>query len=174
MRSLTTAVAGQKLAAASDFRIYPPSTIYNCGLLLYIGVLVLAYLAPEELNPILFRSQQKTPFSVSKEIIKHLGLSHYQIGYQLIMKWHLSPVYQAVLNSYEADYSSEDSSSMITLLKISQLLSSFLLDHKEFEPVEFEVLAEKASLSVDSINQVFHELLEKQQNIEQLASIMAS
>lgn len=67
MRSLLTAVTAQKIANVQNLKQFSPGTIYTSGLLLYIGVLVFAFLLPEKLNSILCRCK-KNATSVGEEI----------------------------------------------------------------------------------------------------------
>ncbi len=174
MRSMLTAAAGQKLAILNEFRAYPSSTVYNCGLLLYIGVLVLAFLVPDQLNLVLLRCKQNQSLRLGDEIVRQLELSHYQLGYELLQKWHLSPVFQALLHHYEAENLTGDEEQLTNLLHASQKISSMVLANKAVDPVELELIADRALLSADSVTMVFNDLLETKQDIQKLALIMGS
>lgn len=175
-RSLVTAVVAQKLAIQNDCGRHSPSTIYNCGLLLYIGMLVAAFLFPDELNAILFRCQQPDQVKVGDEVIARLGFSHYELGYQLMRKWQLSRVNQDVLQHYLNPEQAGEEQQMIQILQVSQYLSSILVDggpvDTEAASQMFQACASKSALSVDSIASVFNEIYENKQNIQQLAQIM--
>lgn len=173
-RSLSTAVAGQQLACRNDFQAYSPSTVYNCGLLLYIGMLVAAYLFPVELNAIIFRCRQPDQVMVGDEIVDRLGLSHYQLGYQLLRKWQLTQVYQSTLQHFENPAQAGNDLPLIKLLQVSRQMSSMLIDGVSFEADAVERMASQAQLSATSIAEVFNELREHEQNLQQMAQIMVS
>jgi HD-like signal output (HDOD) protein len=171
MRSLLTAVAAQKLAGGKNSLQFSPATVYNSGLLLYIGMLVLGYLLPEELNIILQRCKADRS-CVGDEVHLQLGETHYHLGCILLQKWHLSPVYQTVLNHFEdADFCG-DEKPLINLLILSQSISSMLLDDEAVDVEELEALCEKLSLSTEGLPGIVDELIENRQSIQKLASIM--
>ncbi len=64
---MLTAIIAQKLSKSLDFKQYSPSVVYTCGLLLYIGILVLAFLTAK-LNGIMFRCQTQKNY-ISKAIL---------------------------------------------------------------------------------------------------------
>jgi len=173
-RSLSTAVAGQQLACRNDFHAYSPSTVYNCGLLLYIGMLVAAYLFPVELNAIIFRCRQPEQVKVGDEIVSRLGLSHYQLGYQLLRKWQLTQVYQSTLQHFENPAQAGDVLPLIKLLQASRQMSSVLINGGVLEADAIERMARQSQLSASSIAEVFNELRENEQNLQQMAQIMVS
>lgn len=171
-RSLATAVAAQKLAIREDFNELPPSVVYNCGLLLYIGILVAAYLFPDELNAALFRCSQPGHLKVGQELANRLGLSHYQLGYQLLHKWQLSAVYQSLLRDYDRAAAADQSERLRYLLKAAQQISSLLISGLEPNAEDCEKLAAETAFSVDTITEVFSELYQNRLNLQQLAQIM--
>lgn len=171
-RSLVTAVAAQKLAERHNFHVWPPSTVYNCGLLLYIGILVTAYLFPEELNAVIFRCGQPGQPKISQELADRLGWSHYQMGYQLLRKWQLSSVYQSLLQHYEQVPQPAEAGRLQGLVKTAQSISSLLVDGCNPELDVFARLAADSSLSEGLIEEIFLELHENRQNIQQMAQIM--
>jgi HD-like signal output (HDOD) protein len=97
--SLMTAVIAQKLSAASPPSKIASATFYTGGLLLHIGILVVAFLFPDELDKIL-RQQPKNYAELGCDINQVLGLSHYEIGYMLLNKWQLPDVYQNLLHRF--------------------------------------------------------------------------
>jgi HD-like signal output (HDOD) protein len=173
MRSLLTALAAQKLAVGNKLPQFSPATIYTSGLLLSIGVLVLGYLIPEELNVILQRSE-KNHTGAGDEIQLQLEESHYHLGYVLLQKWQLSPVYQAVLNHFDdAEFSGEEKP-LINLLRLSHRLSSMLLNDDGVDMGELERLCEKLSLSTTGLSGTVDELIENRESIQKLAAIMGN
>jgi HD-like signal output (HDOD) protein len=79
-RSLITAVSAQKLASeVDDLQDLTSSAIYTSGLLLNIGILVLGYAMPEQLNDILLHCK-KNNLSINDEITRQLSQSHFQLG----------------------------------------------------------------------------------------------
>lgn len=132
---------------------------------------MLGYLLPEELNAILQRCK-KNRTCVGDEILLELGESHYHLGWFLLQKWHLSPVYQSVLNHFEdADFAG-DEKPLINLLSLSQRLSSMLLDDDAVDLDELEILCGKLSLSTAGLARIVDELIENREAVQKLASIM--
>lgn len=171
MRSLITAQAAQKLAISNHLRPFSAATAYTSGLLLYIGVLVLAYLMPADLD-IVLQCSKKNRTSVSEEIRQQLGDTHYKLGYLLLQKWQLSSVYQGVLNHFDdADFGGEEKP-LIDLLKLSQRLSSMLLDDEVIDIDELKNFSKKLSLSSDGLLGIVEDLVESRESIQKLASIM--
>lgn len=174
MRSLLTAVAAQKLAIGqSNLKQFSPATVYTSGLLLYIGMLVLGYLMPEQLNDILLRSN-KNHSCVGEEIRLQLGESHFQLGCILLQKWQLSPVYQSVLNNFESPGFIGEERPLINILILSQHLSSMLLDDENVDFQRLEALCEKLSLSTTGLTALVNKLIENRENIQKLASIIGN
>lgn len=171
MRSLTTAFAAQKLASAQKPQLFPPAIIYTSGLLLYIGILVMAYLYPEDLQSVLLRAQSQR-LAVSEEILRKFGQSHFQLGHALLQSWGLSPVYQTVLSHYEDQVFLGEERSIIQVLRAGQVLSSMLLDDEIADLSELARVAEQSCLPVDSLAEVFAELVDNKQDMEKLALIM--
>lgn len=170
MRSLLTAVAAQKLAVEIKLQRFSPATAYTSGLLLYIGVLILGFLVPEELDAILQRCKIQHA-GVSEEIRSQLHESHYHLGYFLTQKWQLSPLYQSVLNHYEdADFDGEEKP-LIGLLKLSQRLSAMVLDDS-IDMTELAMLGEKQALSTSGLPKILEDLIASRESFRKLASIM--
>jgi HD-like signal output (HDOD) protein len=171
-RSLAAALVGQRLAVQGDFQAYSPATVYNCGLLLNIGMLVASYLFPVELNAIFFRCQQPDQVKISNEVANRLGLSHYQLGYQLLRKWQLSQIYQSVLQFFETPGQAGDELYLITLLQVSQQISSALVDGRTIDVESIERLAGISQVSAATIADIINELLDKEHSLQQMAQIM--
>jgi HD-like signal output (HDOD) protein len=171
LRSIFTAVAAQRLAKANNHQRYTPATIYTCGLLLYIGVLVLAYIFPEELDAIITQSKTQG-VSVDSEIKRHFGKSQRYVGCYLLSKWQLPEIYPAILKLYaEAEYSGEERE-LINLLSLGQRISALLLDKPDFETDELLNLAEPLAISPESISFVISYLIDNRENIQSLADII--
>jgi HD-like signal output (HDOD) protein len=174
MRSLTTAECARKLAIEiPQLGQFTPSTIYSGGLLLNIGVLVLGYLQPEELNGI-FVERQKTGLSVSGEIRRQIGLSHYQIAYFLMHKWNLPTLYQVLLQHYESKDFQGVERSLLHLLRVCQRLSAAVIAGKPVNPQEFDPECEEIELPLEAIFDLAEQLNENRQAMQKLAAIMGN
>lgn len=172
MRSLLTAVAAQKLAGdAGQLRTSAPSAVYASGLLLDIGIMVLAYLMPDDLNGI-FLASKKDQLTVSEEIVRRLGQSHFQLGYLLLNKWQLPLLYQTVLQHYDDDQFSGPEQPLLTLLRICRRLSAVLVAGKAIDTLEFEEVCRQLDLPMASLNELVEQLSENKEAIQNLASIM--
>ncbi|MGD0960957.1 MAG: HDOD domain-containing protein [Methylomonas sp.] len=173
MRSLVTAVAAQKIAAANRLNHYSSANIYTGGLLLYLGVLVLAYLMPAELDAIIHESR-KQGCKVNVIIIREIGESHHYIGYILMHKWQLPALYQNVLKSFEDGDSRGEEHLLINLLKLSQRISSMLLDKREADIAELEQLGLELSVPTAGLAAIIEFLTDNHENIENLADIIGN
>ena len=173
MRSLLTAVTAQKIANNQNLTQFSPGTIYTSGLLLYIGVLVLAFLMPKELNDILNRSNMNGT-RAGDEIRLELGASHFRVGFVLMQKWQVSPTYQTILNYFEdPDFNGEERP-LINILTLSQHVSHMLLDKNQVDFVQLEEICEQLSLSQTNLPRIVDELIENRQNIQKLATILGN
>lgn len=172
-RSLLAALITQHLARLNDCHSHPLSTAYSCGLLLNIGMLVAAYLFPEQVNKILANSQLNKLNKVGVEIQNQLGLSHYQLGFHLLKTWGLPSIYQETLQHFDSDQNFGAQDSLPNLVRLSQKLSGILLNNLP-QPAgeELILLATESGVSCDSIAWVLDEMSENQQSLRQLACIM--
>ncbi len=173
MRSLLTAVVAQKLAARNGLQSYSPSTVYTCGLLLSIGVLILAFLFPEDMDSVFERCRRQS-LAVGDQINREFGMSHYQVGHHLLQKWHLSTIYQSVISQFDAFAAVDDEMELVPLLKASQFISSLVLDNCVPDADQLARLASAASMSVESLVEVVEDMMAKKQDIQKLASIMGN
>lgn len=168
--SLMTAVAAQKLADKSSWQNLSAANAYTNGLLLNIGLLVMAYLFPKELDDILLDGS-KNFLQIEAEIHDILGLTHYQMGYMLLKKWQLPEMYQTALHDFDSHDLLVKQSELYRCMHASQQICNLILD-EDFEQDRVTQIAEQANLTVDAILAVFNELLKHKVNIQQLASEM--
>ncbi len=174
IRSLTTAVSAQKLAAEiPQLREFTPSTIYSGGLLLNIGVLVLGYLQPEELHEV-FVESKKTRLPVSEGITRQMGQSHYQIGHFLLHKWHLPALYQLLLQNYENKDFDGKELPLLILLRVCERLSAAVIAGESINLQEFEPECRKIKLPLENIRELDEQLGENQPAMQKLAAIMGN
>jgi HD-like signal output (HDOD) protein len=172
-RSLLTAITAQKLAKSCHQNEFSTATFYAGGLLLNIGMLVLAYLMPERLNT-LFQQSRQNQTGVGKEIIKELGKSHYFMGALLLEKWQLPSIYYATLLQFEDEEYQGEASSLIKQLLICDQLSFILINRKGIDQEALENFVRKWSPLVPDIGGIVDEIVKKSDNIEKLAAIMGN
>lgn len=170
-RSMLTAITAQKLSKSLDFKQYSPSVVYTCGLLLYIGILVLAFLTPAKLNGIMFRCQTQKN-CISKAIRDQLGESHFKFAFILLQKWQLSATYLSVFNHFEDRNFNGEERDLIKILTVSQMISSTIADNDELDLTELTQYCEKLSLPSAGLSDIIDDLIEKRQDIELLASVL--
>lgn len=172
MRSLLTAVTAQKLAneVSSKGQVDPP-TAYTGGLLLNIGVLVMAYLVPDGLNEILLRCQ-KQDLQVHEQIQQQLGQSHFYLGFTLLQKWHLPAVYQLILEHFEDRNFGGAEGHLMNLLRSSQLISSTILRNEPFKPEILERIASELGIKASRLTDLVDKLIENKEGIQHLAQAM--
>ncbi|OAI17767.1 hypothetical protein A1359_05655 [Methylomonas lenta] len=170
--SLMTAVIAQKLSAAGTSSEISSATFYTGGLLLHIGILVVAFLFPDELDRILLE-QPKNYAELDREINQTLGLSHYEIGYILLNKWQLPDVYQNLLHRFNQKNLSAEDASLIYLLQASQAMSGLVLDGED-DDADLEHIASQAKLPLELTVKIFYQMIENKDNIQSLAIALGS
>lgn len=174
MRSLMTAVSAQKLSAdCPKLNDYSSSMIYTSGLLLNIGVLVLGYIMPDQLNNIL-QENQKNQIIIHEEISKQFGQSHFQLGAVLLKKWQLPELYQTVLHQFEHHEFDGPEKPLLTLLQLCQRLSAIMANGEEPEITSFEDDCHAIDLSLEKLTILIEQMIANHQAIQQLAFIMGN
>jgi len=171
--SLMMASTAQKLAAANVFEEQTPSMVYTSGLILHIGLLVIAYLFPEELNQLL-TAESKSYSELNEALKLKLGLSHYEVGYLLLSKWKLPGFYQTLLHRFEDAELTDNPRQLTNLLRASQHICSGLLENNELEDHQIEMISNQAGLAVGVVSKVCHEMADSKDKIENLAKVLGS
>ena len=166
-----TAVAAQKLVETCSWDALPTSTVYTSGLLLDIGVLVVAYLFPDELDRIL-AAGAGCYFQVGQNIGHELDQSHYHIGYILLKRWQLPAVYQSVLQHFDDIELSGAEAELISFLKASRLICGLILDEGDVDADRLVQVAEQVMLPLEHLSTVFYELVANKENVQKLAEVM--
>lgn len=171
MRSLVTAFAAQRLTVELPDFPHPPSTAYTAGLLMYMGVLVLAFLYPDQIHLILQHAQAKKS-RVSQGIIETFGQSHFHVAHELFRKWHLSSVYQSVMAGFDRLPDSQVETLLIDLLRVSSWISEWVVE--DLKPAEEEVSRVAGCLNVSSetIASIVDELTERKIDFQSLSAAM--
>jgi HD-like signal output (HDOD) protein len=173
MRALLTAVAAQKLAKSTRLDTFTPAMVYTSGLLLSIGILVLAYLLPDDLNIILQRHKAHN-IPVSREIRSRLGMSHYRLGFFLLQRWQLPPMYPIVLKHMENPEFNGAERSLINCLRMSKALSAQLLQADSVDYIALEALSADCALPALDLAQLVDELIQSREKLQNLAAMMGS
>lgn len=171
--SLMMAVTAQKLTTAGQFGEWTPATVYTSGLLLHIGLLVAAFLLPEELDKVLAEEHQNY-FEINDAFTREVGLSHFQLGYLLLNKWQLPDIYQNLLHRFEEEELSDHLPQLRSLLKASQHMCGLLLDAPDENGDPFACIAEETRIPVDILFKVFNEMTDCKENIEKMAVVLGS
>ncbi|PPD35689.1 MAG: hypothetical protein CTY19_01170 [Methylomonas sp.] len=168
--SLMTAVAAQKLADRGNWQGLSAANAYTNGLLLNIGLLVMAYIFPNELDDILL-NESKNFLQIETEILEGIGLTHYQMGYMLLKKWQVPEMYQTALQDFESDDVAVIKSDLYRCMHASQQICNLIL-YEDFDQDRISQIAEQANLTAEAVSMVFNGLLEHKENIQRLASEM--
>lgn len=168
LHSLMTALAVQKIADCGQLP-FSKAQSYNAGLLLDIGVLVLAYLQPLELDTVLKQCANENS-SISGEIQKRIGLSHFEVGSMLMEKWKLPSFYQLIVDQFENPDYQGDAMPMIVALKAAKYLSAEALKGADqlAENHRFSMLAQS------DLNAIYRELRAERQTMQTLAFVLGS
>lgn len=170
--SLMTAVVAQKLVDRGSWQDLSAPNAYTNGLLLNIGLLVMAYIFPKELDDILL-GEPKSCLQIEAEIQNRIGLTHYQMGYMLLKKWKLPEKYQTALYDFDSNDPAVAQSELYRCMHASQQICKLILD-EEFQQDRISQIAQQANLTIDAVSAVFNALLEHKANIQQLASEMSN
>jgi HD-like signal output (HDOD) protein len=171
--SLMTAVAAQKLTdSGNNWPTLSAANAYTNGLLLNIGLLVMAYIFPAELDEIVLK-ESKNFLQIENEIKGIIGLTHYQMGYLLLKKWRLPEAYQTTLQHFDSDDLLDSHSEINRCMHVSQRICNFILD-ETFEQDKISKIAAQANLQLETVTAVCNALLENRENIQKLASEMRS
>lgn len=168
--SLMTAIIAQKLFTARPLNGITAATVYTSGLLLHIGVLVVAYLFPEVLDKIL-QAQSTDYVEMGNSINQELGLNHYHMGYMLLNKWQLPDIYQVLLHQFEQTDLTADEASFIHLMQASQLLCNVVLEEND---ADLQLIANQAKVPLEITEKVINEMVENKDNIQNLAIALGS
>lgn len=173
LHSLITAAAAQKLAAVNPWEGITRATVYTCGLLLNIGIMLTAYLVPQEFDEIL-ASKPESYRQLGVEITNRLGLSHYQMSYFLLNKWQLSDFYQDLFRRFEDPDLIGGELRLVKLLQASQAMGCLILNDSIHDEHALELIAEMVALPLEAVSVVFDELNKSKGNVQQLATVLGS
>ncbi|MCQ8102524.1 HDOD domain-containing protein [Methylomonas sp. SURF-2] len=168
MHSLITAVAAQKLAGIDGGRDLSAANAYTGGLLLHIGLLVVAYLFPKELDVILCRGPSDYRH-IETEVQKYFGQSHYQMGYILLKKWRLPEFFLSMLRDIDSKEPVEERAAFVRCILAGQRICYALLDDNADES-GLEPVAQQAGLPFDQVVMVFRTMLNNKDNVQKLAA----
>jgi len=96
---LTAHVARELARKASPALALNPDEAYLCGLLHGVGLLALAHLFPEALNPILEQGGQRKG-DITELMRERFGATHHAVGAALLKRWHLPDVLACTTEHY--------------------------------------------------------------------------
>ncbi|WP_305907729.1 HDOD domain-containing protein [Methylomarinum sp. Ch1-1] len=171
-QALMTAVFAQKLSSKNQNEFDSSATVYTSGLLLNIGMLVAVFLFPESMNDIFGRSDKSIHY-VHENIRHSFGVTHYRLGYLLLNKWRLPPVYQAVLKEFDNPGYRGKVAQLIELIKLSQALTITINSDAPFTLSDYQVALDRLSLSAEDLIAAIDEVKEHKNNIRELAAIIS-
>lgn len=89
---LTAHMARELAGKARPALSLSPDEAYLCGLLHGIGLLALAHLFPDDLNPIL-EQENGQPGNLAERIQRKFGATHHSVGAALLKRWHLPALF---------------------------------------------------------------------------------
>lgn len=173
LHSLLTAVCAQKLAPLRSGDALCRSSVYTGGLLLHIGLLVIAYLFPKELNKLLVGQSLSYP-ALERLLKDELGVSHFQVGYMLLRKWRLPEVYQQILSHFEDRRFTGEVHPQIVILQASQQMCYLLMGDDLDVNAVLQTIADSYGLPIEALTSLFAELAENKENIQKLADVMTN
>ncbi len=171
-QALITAVLAQKLSTKVKSEMLAPATVYTSGLLLNIGILVAVFLFPQEMHGIFTRSE-KSGQSVDKEITKTLGLTHYQLGHQLLNRWKLPLVYQNVLKEFENPQYCGEEMQLIAVQQLSRTIASLINKGKPFHIEDYGETLGRLGLSREELSRAVEQIMDSKNDIRELAAIIS-
>lgn len=170
--ALMTAIIAQKLSVKFDNELMTPATVYTAGLLLDIGFLAAVFVFPQQVNEVLAESENREG-SVSENMHRILGLTHYEIGAILLETWQLPEIYKVVVQQFrKADFQGEEKQ-LIVMLELSHWLATFIMSDNQQEMPDFSALLSQLSITEKEMQKVVNDVNENKDNISELANIIS-
>jgi len=167
--ALLTALVAQKLSVHCGDELMSPCVVYTSGLLLEIGLLAAVYIIPEQMNEIFAELQEGD--ILSEQMKAELGQTQYDLGGELLERWHLPEIYQIVLNKFhQPDFAGEERK-LIILLELSKKIGAYLFANQEEMP-DFSDLFHPLSLSQEQVSKVITDVNNKKDDIKELATFL--
>jgi HD-like signal output (HDOD) protein len=169
-KSLSTALLGQMLCMKCKGDYLSAGNVYTAGLLLDIGILVAAFLVPEEMDRI-FQLSIEQGILVHEEFSEAFGFSHYHLGYQLLNRWSLPQLYKITLKEFDnEDFNGEENKLIMLLRFCSQAVR--LIDQGQSVDTALAVeRLKELGLSKNDLSQAITRLEDSKQDIQELATI---
>jgi HD-like signal output (HDOD) protein len=167
---LTRALLAQKLASRNQDESLAASIVYTSALLMDIGVQAAVYVLPEQINGFFAECQLKG-VCINQKMLDKYGISFYQLGYLLLVRWQLPEIYALALKYLSQPTDQEDRPVLVSLLRLSQQITQDLFT----EEIAFEQYQQELDFfgwTGDSFESVIREMEERKDEIQELATII--
>jgi HD-like signal output (HDOD) protein len=150
-----------------------PDMVYLSGLLMEIGILVLAHLFPERYNKVLQMSQQQTDGGILDLESEIIGINHQQAGAWLAHRWHLPSMVVMVIAQASEKVESGESKEVLLVGAVSHWLKRGLSDEVSTQQCR-AILEECCGLNPESFDTIKSSFKDKEEEIGVLANMLAS
>ncbi len=168
---LTRALIAQKLAAKSRDESLTATTVYTGALLMDIGIQAAVYVFPEKMNA-LFGDCQRERQCVDRKIQAEFGISHYELGSQLLYRWQLPEIYAHSLQSIAQKNDREEKILLVALLRLSQQITQDIFDDKLENLSHYQKELDWLGWTETSFQAIFLEMEKRKSEIQELAEII--
>jgi HD-like signal output (HDOD) protein len=150
-----------------------PDMVYLAGLLMEIGVLVLAHLFPERYNKVLQVSQQQMDGDILTLESEIIGINHQQAGAWLAHRWHLPSMIVMVIAQAGGKAESGEPKEVLLVGAVSRWLKQGICDEESTQQCR-AILEECCGLSAESFDTIKTAFVDKEEEISVLANMLAS
>ncbi len=165
----------QKLSRELDKSLgVKPGLAYLCGLLHNIGYLVLGSLFPSEyfwFNKVLSAKKDTPVIEIEQRL---LGITHVELGKQLMQLWHMpEEIISVIAYHHQTDYEGEHDSYVRLLILADQLLKGHNMSDADTDEVS-EVLCSQLGLSNEQPYEAMDEVLQCGQELDAIIKNMTA
>ncbi len=165
----------QKLSRELDKSLeMKPGLAYLCGLLHNIGYLVLGSLFPSEyfwFNKVLSAKKDTPVIEIEQRL---LGITHIELGEQLMQFWHMpEEIISVIAHHHQIDYEGEHDSYVRLLMLVDQLLKGHNMSDADTDEVS-EDLCSQLGLSDEQVYEAMDEMLQCGEELDVIIKSMSA
>ena len=151
-----------------------PGLAYLCGLLHNVGYLVLGTLFPSEyfwFNKVLSAKKDTPVIEIEQRL---LGITHAELGEQLMQFWHMPEEITAVIaHHHQADYEGENDNYVRLVMLADQILKGHNMSDADTDEVS-ETLCNQLGLSDEKVYEAMDEILQCGEELDGMVKNMTA
>ncbi|NOZ36531.1 MAG: HDOD domain-containing protein [Gammaproteobacteria bacterium] len=165
----------QKLSRELDKSLdVKPGLAYLCGLLHNIGYLVLGSLFPSEyfwFNKVLSAKKDTPVIEIEQRL---LGITHIELGEQLMQFWHMpEEIISVIAHHHQIDYEGEHDSYVHLLMLVDQILKGHNMSDADTDEIS-EDLCSQLGLSDEQVYEAMDEMLQCGEELDVIIKSMSA